>query len=130
MKDIEGLVSDIKNKFSENETIDNIINDLDSLSSSFGNSSTGLHASGKLAKAFSKGNPLENIPSELKPFQTFLTLPDNQNIKWLGWHNKGHEFFESSDDCPYCTTPAQEKKETIQTIKTQVNQQSWQLITL
>lgn len=121
MNEIEQLISGIKETFKDDEKIEKVIQDLSALSASFGNSSTGMHASGKLAKAISKGNPIENIKKNLIPYQTFLTLPDNQNVKWLGWHNKGSEFLEASHDCPYCTSPAEEKKEIIRTVKKEYN---------
>ena len=121
MAEIERLVSGIKDIFKNDEKLEQVIQDLTALSASFGNSSSGMHASGKLAKAILKGNPLENIPEKLTPYQVFLKMPDNKNVRWLGWHNKGEEFLESSDDCPYCTSPAGEKKEIIRSIKQEYN---------
>lgn len=117
MAEIESLISGIKGTFSNDDALNKVIDDLTELSLSFGKSSSGMHGSSKLSKAISKGNPLEDIPEALTPYQSFLTLPENQNVKWLGWHNKGEEFLEVSDDCPYCTSPSSEKKEIIRAIK-------------
>ena len=117
MAEIESLISGIKDTFNNDDGLEKVIQDLTDLSSSFGKSSTGMHGASKLSKAISKGNPLEDIPESLVPYQSFLNLPDNKNVKWLGWHNKGEEFLEVSDDCPYCTSPSSEKKETIRAIK-------------
>ncbi len=117
MTEIENLISGIKDTFNNDDDLEKVIQDLTDLSSSFGKSSSGMHGASKLSKAISKGNPLEDIPEILSSYQSFLTLPDNKNVKWLGWHNKGEEFLDLSDDCPYCTSPSSEKKETIRAIK-------------
>lgn len=121
MLEIEGLIFGIKDTFNTDGNLDRVINDLTELSASFGKSSSGMHGAGKLSKAVSKGNPLENIPDTLAPYKSFLTMTDNQNVKWLGWHNKGEEFLEVSDDCPYCTSPTSEMKDTIRAIKVEYN---------
>jgi DNA repair exonuclease SbcCD ATPase subunit len=121
MVEINDLISGIKDTFNNDDDLDKVIQDLTDLSASFGKSSSGMHGSSKLSKAILKGNLLENIPETLAPYQSFLTLPDNKNVKWLGWHNKGEEFLEVSDDCPYCTSPSSEKKETIRAIKKEYN---------
>lgn len=122
MAEIDDLISGIKETFNNDDELKKVIDDLAELSASFGKSSTGIHGSSKLSKAILKGNLLENIPETLKPYQSFLTLPDNNNVKWLGWHNKGEEFLEVSDDCPYCTTTSSaENKETIRAIKKEYN---------
>ena len=121
MLEIENLISGIKDTFINDKNLDKVIQDLTELSASFGKSASGMHGAGKLAKAISKGNPLENIPEILTPYRSFLTMPENKNVKWLGWHNKGEEFLEVSDDCPYCTSSSLEKKETIRAIKQEYN---------
>ena len=120
MLEIDSLVSGIKNTFKDDEKLERVTHDLSELSSSFGKTS-GIHGSGKLAKAISKGNPLENIPDRLVPYKSFLTMSDNRNVQWLGWHNKGEDFLEVSNDCPYCTAPSEEKKETIRSVKQEYN---------
>lgn len=121
MEKIDALVSGIKDTFRDDKKLEKVIDDLTELNTSFGKTASGIHGSGKLAKAILKGNPLENIPTKLTPYKLFLTMSDNKNVDWLGWHNKGEEFLDVSDDCPYCTSPSTEKKETIRSIKQEYN---------
>lgn len=121
MKEIDNLVAGIKDTFKDDEKLDQVIQDLADLSASFGNSTSGVHGSSKMMKAISSNPSLTNIPEKLDPYKSFLRMSDNKNVKWLGWHNGGEEFLEISDDCPYCTSPSADKKDTIRSLKEEYN---------
>lgn len=113
-KQIEQLLSEIRKVFTENENLEKIIVDFESLSKSFTTTQTGLSKSSPLYKGLKEGNKLEHIPAEL---QGYSKLIKNKNcISWLEWQIKGEQFLEISDDCPYCTSPTSEKKEVIKSI--------------
>jgi len=122
MEEIEKLVSEIKNTFEKDDRIDRVINDLTALSDSFGKSKKGIHASGRIGKGLGSGNKLEHIPENLTSYEPFLKMPNN--VKWIGWQIKGNEFMDISTDCPYCTSPTEDKKETILSVKQEYNPKS------
>lgn len=111
MAEIEGLMSDIKQTFSNNENIDQVIRDLTDLGDSFGKSQSGYSKAGRIGKGVGSGNKLEHIPASLAPYTNLIK--SESNVKWIKWQIEGNEFLEISADCPYCTSPTEEKKDTI-----------------
>jgi ABC-type Mn2+/Zn2+ transport system ATPase subunit len=114
--EIEQLLADIKKVFSENEDLDKIIADFENLSKSFATTQTGLSKSSALYKGLKEGNKIEHIPEALKGYSKLIK--DKNCVSWLDWQNKGGQFLEISDDCPYCTSTTVEKKETIKSVAT------------
>lgn len=108
MAEIEALVTDIKQTFDKNEKINEIIKDLGELSDGFGKSQSGFSQAGKIGKGIGKGNKIEHIPEALKPYASFIK--SESNVKWIKWQIEGNAFLETSTDCPYCTSPTEEKK--------------------
>lgn len=113
---IEQLLSEIKNVFLENENLSKIITDFENLSKSFATTQTGLSKSSALYKGLKEGNKIQHIPQSLKGYSKLIK--DKNCVNWLDWQNKGEQFLEISDDCPYCTSPTLEKKETIKSVST------------
>ncbi len=116
MEEIEKLVFDIRETFKNDERLDQVIKDLSELSNSFGKPvKTGISGAAPINKAFGKnGNKVKNVPESLKAYTPFLQ--SSKNVKWIDWQIKGNNFLEISNDCPYCTSPTSEKKETIQAV--------------
>lgn len=116
MEEIEELVFDIRETFKNGDRLDQVIKDLSELSNSFGKPvKTGISGAAPISKAFGKnGNKVKNVPENLKKYAPFLQ--SSKNVKWIDWQIKGNDFLEISHDCPYCTSPTSEKKETIQAI--------------
>lgn len=113
---IEELLSEIKKVFSENVNLNKIIADFENLSKSFATTQSGLSKSSALYKGLKEGNKIHHIPDSLKGYSKLIK--DKNCVNWLDWQNKGEQFLEISDDCPYCTSPTTEKKETIKSIST------------
>jgi len=112
LNEIEDLVETIKSTFIENKDIDELISDFNTLSDSFGRSTkTGIHGSSILAKAFKNGNKVENIPEELKEYQSYIQ--HSGNYKWIKWQLDGKGFIDITENCPYCVTNIEQKKEKI-----------------
>ncbi len=124
MEEIEKLVFDIRETFNNDDRLDLVIKDLSELSNSFGKPvKTGISGAAPINKAFGKnGNKVKNVPESLKAYTSFLQSSDN--VKWIDWQIKGNNFLEISDDCPYCTSPTSEKKETIQAISQEYDKKS------
>ncbi|MFI5450713.1 hypothetical protein ACHMWN_01020 [Pedobacter sp. UC225_61] len=113
---IEQLLSEIKKVFSENDDLNKTILDFENLSKSFATTQTGLSKSSALYKGLKEGNKIQHIPDSLKGYSKLIK--DKSCVKWLDWQNNGEQFLEISDDCPYCTSPTTENKETIKSIST------------
>ena len=115
MAEIEGLVSQIKNHFNEDQEIEALIGDFDELSSSFGKpTKKGVHGSSAIAKALKGGNKVTNIPEGLEAYQQFIQ--GGNNVKWVKWQLDGGQFIEDTDSCPYCVSDVKETKETIKRV--------------
>jgi len=115
MAEIEGLVSQIKDHFTEDQDIEALIADFDELSSSFGKpTKKGVHGSSAIAKALKGGNKVTNIPEGLEAYQQFIQ--GGNNVKWVKWQLDGGQFIEETDSCPYCVSDVKEVKETIKRV--------------
>ncbi len=113
MREIEELFFGIKSTFEGNETLHNTISDLKELRDAFSVTKSGtLSKSSKGYKAFSSGNKIENIPTQLKPFEDFIK--SEHPASWITWQTKGNAFLDLSNNCPYCASDLQEpqKKDT------------------
>ena len=113
---IEQLLSEIKKVFSENEDLNKTILDFENLSKSFATTQSGLSKSSALYKGLKEGNKIQHIPDSLKGYSKLIK--DKNCVRWLDWQNNGEQFLEISDDCPYCTSPTTENKETIKSVST------------
>lgn len=122
MEAIETLVSDIKETFKSDERLEQVITDLRDLYDSFGKAKSGYSAAGRIGKAVGKGNKLENIPETLIPYTPFLQ--NSQNVQWINWQIKGNQFLDVANDCPYCTSPTEGKKEQILSVSREFDAKS------
>jgi energy-coupling factor transporter ATP-binding protein EcfA2 len=111
LAEIESLITSIRATFKESQEIDQVIGELSTLSDSFGKSKSGFSAAGALAKGIGKGNKIANIPKGLESYTAYLR--SSVNSKWLRWQMDGNAYVELSDNCPFCTSPTSDKKETI-----------------
>lgn len=105
---IEQIITEIKDTFRDSSEIDQIIGDLAILSDSFGKSKKGYSEAGALAKGIGKGNKIANIPKGLESYSAYLK--SSVNAKWLKWQMDGNDFVEISNNCPYCTSPTEKKR--------------------
>ncbi len=115
MQRIDQLLSDIKNTFQKDENLTAIITDLSAFIDSFGKAASGYSAAGALAKGIGNGNKIENVPDELVEYTDFIK--SEKKVPWLGWQLKGYEFLDISQKCPFCTSEASDKKESIKKVR-------------
>jgi energy-coupling factor transporter ATP-binding protein EcfA2 len=109
INEINNLMSAIQNTFIENQDIDELINDFNELSSSFGKPvKSGIHGSSNISKAFKDGNKVLNVPPEIDEYKDYIRAEDN--YKWLKWIIDGKVYLDISDNCPYCITDISKKK--------------------
>jgi len=116
MKEINDLMSIIQTAFIEDKDIDELLNDFNELSTSFGKPvKTGIHGSSNISKAFKDGNKVSNVPEEIAEYKNFIQAEDN--FKWIKWLIDGMVYLDLSDNCPYCITDISKKKNKILKIK-------------
>lgn len=112
LEEIDALVVEIKKTFENDQDIENLTRDFDEMSNSFGrNTARGIHGSSNLAKAFKNGNKVENIPEELKDYKNYIQ--HGENYKWIKWQQDGKGFIDITENCPYCVSNIETKKEKI-----------------
>ena len=111
MAQIEELINEIRETFNRNKQIDEIIKDLGDLSDGFGKSQSGLSKASKIGKGIGNGNKIEHIPEDLAPYTSFIK--SEKSVKWIKWQIEGNNFLDTSTDCPYCTSPTEDKLTTI-----------------
>ena len=113
MQKIEELLSGIKSTFDGNENLNNAISDLTEVRDAFSITKSGaISKASKGYKAYGSGNKIENIPTQLKPFEDFIK--SDQPSSWIAWQTKGNAFLDLSDNCPFCSLSLKEpeKKDT------------------
>ena len=119
---IEKIITNIKNTFRGSREIDQVISDLTTLSESFGKSKSGYSEAGALAKGIGKGNKVANIPKGLESYTAYLK--SSSNSKWLKWLMEGNNYSVLSDNCPYCTSPTDDKKDVISKVSKEFDAKS------
>lgn len=112
MAEINELTKTIQEMFAQDKDIDELINDFNELSSSFGKPvKSGIHGSSNISKAFKDGNKVRNVPKEVEDYKEYIQ--SETNIKWIKWIIDGRVYLDLSDNCPYCVTNISTKKEKI-----------------
>lgn len=110
--EIGELTKTIQDIFIQHKEIDEIINDFNELSSSFGKPvKSGIHGSSNISKAFKDGNKVANVPKEIEEYKDFIQ--SDGNIKWIKWLIDGKVYLDLSDSCPYCISNISKKKDKI-----------------
>lgn len=110
-QEIEALVRNIKQLFSGNLELETLIANLKEMGDAFKLSKSGLSKSSTGMKGLSAGNKIQHVPAGLESYTPFIQCQNSVN--WIDWQTKGYVFSELSDNCPFCTSPAADKKEQI-----------------
>ena len=92
------------------------------MSEGFGSSKSGYSAAGSIGKGFGKGNKIENIPVGLEAYSDYLK--NEANVKWIKWQIAGNDFVNISENCPYCTSPTEDKKNSIESVSKEYDAKS------
>ena len=107
-QEIENIVSEVKQVFSTDESLNDFLNDLKTLAASFKLTQAGISRASPALKGLASGNKIQHIPAGLEGYTPFLQ--NSQNVNWIDWQIKGKPFLDISDDCPFCTSHATETK--------------------
>ena len=113
-REIEELVSNIKQLFSENKELETLIDTLKEMGSAFKTTKTGLSKSSTGMKGLSAGNKLKHVPVGLESYTPFIQ--SQNSVGWIDWQTKGCDFTDLSDNCPFCTSHTADKKEQIKKV--------------
>ena len=113
-KEIEELVRNTKQLFSENPELETLIANLKEMGDAFKLSKSGLSKASTGMKGLSAGNKIQHIPTGLEPYTQFIQ--GKNNVGWIDWQTKGYEFIDLSDNCPFCTSHAADKKDQIKKV--------------
>lgn len=112
MQKIEQLVKAIHDTYKNDDTLNELITDLQSFIDSYGKGKTGPTAGSVIGKGLGKGNKLSDIPEDLSQYKPFLIKPV-VNVKWLKWQLSGNDFLVDEEICPYCAKDISHEKESI-----------------
>jgi len=115
MRNIQQLIQDIQNTFRENPELDQLIAELTTFISGFGNAQNGYSKTGSIGKGLAKGNKIANVPKELEEYASFIQC--DVNASWLSWQSKGNPFLDVAEKCPFCAEKLHaEKKAVVQQV--------------
>lgn len=106
-QEIESLVAEIKQLFSNNPELETLISTLKEMGGAFKLTSKGLSKSSTGMKGLSGGNKIQHIPPGLELFQPFIQ--SQNSVGWIDWQTKGYVFSELADNCPFCTSQTADK---------------------
>lgn len=114
-QEVEALVSNIKQLFSGNQELETLIATLKEMGDAFKLSKSGLSKSSTGMKGLSAGNKIQHVPDGLESYTPFIQCQNS--VGWIDWQTKGcDEFVELSDNCPFCTSHAADKKDQIKKV--------------
>jgi hypothetical protein len=115
MNNIQSLIQDIQNTFSENPDLDQLIAELTTFISGFGQAQNGYSKAGSIGKGLAKGNKIANVPEEFVEFTPYIQ--SDRNASWLTWQSKGTPYLDVAEKCPYCAGRLQaEQKAVVQKV--------------
>lgn len=100
MRNIQLLIQEIQNTFRENPDLDQLIAELTTFISGFGNAKNSYSKTGSIGKGLAKGNKIANVPVELTEYIPYIQ--SDINASWLTWQSKGAPFLDVAEKCPYC----------------------------
>ena len=113
-QEIESLIQNIKQLFSGNQKLENLIVTLKEMGGAFKLTKSGLSKASPGMKGLATGNKIQYVPSGLEAYTPFIQ--SQNSVNWIDWQTKGYDFAELSDSCPFCTSPVADKKSQIKKV--------------
>ncbi|MCB2216941.1 MAG: AAA family ATPase [Desulfobulbaceae bacterium] len=113
-QEIENLIRNIKQLFFGNQELETLISTLKEMGNAFKLTKSGLSKSSTGMKGLSSGNKIQHVPLGLESYTPFIQ--SSSSVNWIDWQTKGYDFAELSDNCPFCTSHAADKKDQIKKV--------------
>lgn len=113
-QEIEDLVSEIKKLFVNNPNLEKLIATLKEMGDAFKLTKSGMSKASSGMKGLSGGNKIQHIPEGLELYKPFIQ--STQSVSWVEWQTNGYDYAELSDNCPFCTSHAVDKRERIKKV--------------
>lgn len=113
-QEIEELIAEIKKLFVDNKDLETLISTLKEMGDAFKLSKSGISKASSGMKGLAGGNKIQHIPVGLESYQPFIQ--SEQSVYWVEWLTNGYHYAELSDNCPFCTSHAADKKEQIKKV--------------
>lgn len=113
-QEIEEIVRKTKGLFSGNQELEDLIATLKEMGNAFKISKSGLSKSSTGMRGLSAGNKIKHVPAGLESYTPFIQ--SQNSVGWIDWQIKGYDFACLSDNCPFCTSHAADKKEQIKRV--------------
>ncbi|MCC5907171.1 MAG: hypothetical protein JJU13_13250 [Balneolaceae bacterium] len=113
-QEIEELVAEIKKLFVNNQDLETLIATLKEMGNAFKLSKSGISKASTGMKGLAGGNKIHHIPEGLESYRPFIQSA--QSVGWVEWQTNGYNYAELSDNCPFCTSHAADKKEQIKKV--------------
>ncbi|TLU84904.1 MAG: AAA family ATPase [Chlorobium sp.] len=113
-REIEDLIAEIKQLFIDNNELEAFIATLKEMEGAFKLSKSGISKSSTGMKGLAGGNKIQHIPTGLESYKPFIQ--SQNSVGWVDWQTKGYDFADLSDNCPFCTSLAADKKEQIRKV--------------
>lgn len=113
-QEIEELVRNIKQLFFGNQELEALIATLKEMGNAFKITKSGLSKSSTGIKGLSAGNKIKHVPAGLESYTPFIQ--SQNSVGWIDWQTNGYDFTDLSDNCPFCTSHAADKKEQIKKV--------------
>ena len=113
-REIENLIRSIKQLFVGSQELDSLIKTLKDMGSAFKITKSGLAKSSTGMKGLSAGNKIKHVPAGLEAYTPFIQ--SSNSVGWIDWQTQGYGFADLSDNCPFCTANAADKKEQIKKV--------------
>lgn len=105
LREIDGLIDEIRAFFRENSELDTVIQQFDSFINKIVKPGTrvAISTTSLLHKALNAGNKTIVLPDEYAGYRTYIT--SSVGGKWAKWQKEGLEYFDSDDsgNCPFCS---------------------------
>ncbi|MCA9473220.1 MAG: hypothetical protein KC594_14260, partial [Nitrospira sp.] len=113
-QEIEDLVRNIKELLSGNQKLEALITTLKEMGNAFKLSKTGLDKKSTGMRGLSAGNKIKHVPAGLEPYTPFIQ--SQNSVNWIDWQTKGCDFADLSENRPFCTSHAADKREQIKKV--------------
>ncbi|MGE5317481.1 MAG: AAA family ATPase [Chloroflexota bacterium] len=113
-QEIEELVAKIKKLFVDNQNLETLILTLKEMGNAFKLTKSGISKASPGMKGLAMGNKIQHIPVGLESYKPFIQSA--QSVGWVEWQTNGYNYAELSDNCPFCTSHAVDKKELIKKV--------------